>query len=183
MGLCTEFGTQIYAGCDEPMIAGSASCSCPSCHVVCTGRFQGCAIVWAQGQQPVTRALPPDPPTAAAVVGSVATRRVDNGSPVPVDSAAEFPSRDVDFSAIATLRTELSILVDRVELASSTLSPGVVSDEDGVAVSQILKDLKKLPERISVALTEVLAHQHSLMMAEIRYTIRSVLNEQRADGS
>jgi hypothetical protein len=172
MGLCTEFGTHIHAGCDEPMVAGSASCSCPSCHVVCTGRFQGCAIVWAKGSGPVTIPRQPDPPTAVATLTTV---------PALVPVAAEFPSRDDDFSAIATLRSELSILVDRVEKAVGTWSGGV-GEEDMVAVTQVVNDLRMLPERIAVAMTEALAHQQSLIMAEIRYTIRNVLNEHRADG-
>jgi hypothetical protein len=31
------------------MVAGSSSCTCARCGAVCTGRFNGCAAVWAHG--------------------------------------------------------------------------------------------------------------------------------------
>jgi len=65
MGRCQEFGPQISPGCGHPMVAGQESCGCPECGVVCTGRFAGCAKVWAVGpidltdQTSRTAALPP----------------------------------------------------------------------------------------------------------------------------
>jgi hypothetical protein len=53
MGLCRDFGSQIAVGCDHPMTAGSDSCHCEQCGVVCEGRFEACPSVWAQGPQVV----------------------------------------------------------------------------------------------------------------------------------
>ncbi len=53
MGWCHEFGPEIRAGCDHPMVAGTDSCSCPECGVVCGGRFAGCRAVWDNGPHPV----------------------------------------------------------------------------------------------------------------------------------
>ncbi len=67
VGWCHAFGPQIRPGCDQPMVASDASCSCPHCGVVCPGRFRGCAQVWASGLQPPvliqehSRSYPRDP--------------------------------------------------------------------------------------------------------------------------
>jgi len=37
------------AACDHGMIAQARSCTCPQCGATCTGRFAGCAEVWARG--------------------------------------------------------------------------------------------------------------------------------------
>ena len=72
MGWCAEFGCQIRDGCDHSMVAGRKACTCPSCAVVCKGRFGGCPEVWAAGPRTVDAAgraalaapapLPPPPP-------------------------------------------------------------------------------------------------------------------------
>ena len=53
MGWCYEFGPQVGEQCDHPMTAGESSCMCTACGVVCTGRFAGCAAVWARGADDV----------------------------------------------------------------------------------------------------------------------------------
>ncbi|MDP1793064.1 MAG: hypothetical protein Q8K63_02910 [Acidimicrobiales bacterium] len=53
MGWCHEFGPQISETCEHPMTAGATSCSCTVCGTVCTGRFAGCAAVWARGPREV----------------------------------------------------------------------------------------------------------------------------------
>ncbi len=71
MGLCHDFGSQIAEGCDHPIRAGSDSCTCERCGVVCKGRFEACPAVWARGPHPVLRApkaqsteMAPAPPRA-----------------------------------------------------------------------------------------------------------------------
>jgi hypothetical protein len=49
MGHCYEFETEIQAGCDHPMVAQADCCVCPDCGARCTGKFNGCAAVWARG--------------------------------------------------------------------------------------------------------------------------------------
>lgn len=53
MGLCHDFGSQIGEGCGHPMRAGSDSCTCDECGVVCHGLFEGCSEVWARGPHPI----------------------------------------------------------------------------------------------------------------------------------
>ena len=53
MGWCHEFGPDINADCGHPMVADAKSCKCTTCGVVCTGRFSGCAAVWAAGPRKV----------------------------------------------------------------------------------------------------------------------------------
>ena len=69
MGWCHEFGCQIVRGCDHPMQAGEAACSCSICRTVCEGRYDGCHDVWARGprrfETVVEPARPIDPPPGA----------------------------------------------------------------------------------------------------------------------
>lgn len=44
---------EICEGCEAPMVASSSSCTCAVCGTTCTGRFAGCASVWARGPVPV----------------------------------------------------------------------------------------------------------------------------------
>lgn len=65
VGLCNEFGPQIFAGCAHPMLVSGRSCTCAHCGARCTGRFGGCGEVWARGTQPeLAGAAPPVPRTA-----------------------------------------------------------------------------------------------------------------------
>ena len=56
------------------MRAGSDSCHCDQCGVVCKGRFEACPAVWAQGPQPVVLEQVPPVLRPAALV-----RREANG--------------------------------------------------------------------------------------------------------
>ncbi|MGI8810457.1 MAG: hypothetical protein ACR2KK_21915, partial [Acidimicrobiales bacterium] len=48
MGWCHEFGCQITSGCNHPMKAGAAACTCLVCDTVCAGKFSGCPEVFAR---------------------------------------------------------------------------------------------------------------------------------------
>lgn len=54
------------------MRAGTSSCSCPSCGAVCTGRFEGCSVVWASPPR-LVRWRPLAPPARAAIAPAVMT--------------------------------------------------------------------------------------------------------------
>ena len=70
MGKCRDFGSQIAEGCDHLMRAGSDSCACEECGVVCKGRFEACPSIWARGPQPVTLvAAPPEDPLEVRLFG------------------------------------------------------------------------------------------------------------------
>jgi hypothetical protein len=109
VGWCAEFGCQIRDGCDHSMVAGKKACTCPTCAVVCKGRFGGCPEVWAAGPRavapPVVRlalAVPlaptPDPPAPAARNGPAA--------PAPPAPAVD-PLPEQVTSALATIRSDV----------------------------------------------------------------------------
>src|SRR5215218_6998191 len=60
MGWCHEFGCQITSGCNHPMKAGAAACTCTVCDTVCTGKFSGCPEVFARAV-PVAGPAPAPP--------------------------------------------------------------------------------------------------------------------------
>src|SRR3954467_15710016 len=70
MGWCHEFGCQITSGCNHPMKAGAAACTCSVCDTVCEGKFSGCPEVFARAvvvSAPVAASQPaPMPPRPAA---------------------------------------------------------------------------------------------------------------------
>ncbi|MEA2704096.1 MAG: hypothetical protein QOD63_2041 [Actinomycetota bacterium] len=86
MGLCHDFGAQISEGCDHPMRAGSGSCRCDQCGIVCNGRFDACPEVWARGPHPAALASPPArrPPAVPAPL-----------APAPAAPAATAPAHQV----------------------------------------------------------------------------------------
>jgi hypothetical protein len=49
MGWCDEFSVEIKGGCTHSMVASTDCCICPECGARCTGKFKGCAVVWARG--------------------------------------------------------------------------------------------------------------------------------------
>ncbi|MDQ3306194.1 MAG: hypothetical protein M3535_09495, partial [Actinomycetota bacterium] len=59
MGWCHEFGPQITANCDHPMVAGPDACHCQQCGTDCKGKFAGCVDVWARGPRSITVRVPP----------------------------------------------------------------------------------------------------------------------------
>lgn len=66
VGLCNEFGPQILPGCDHPMTAAGGCCTCAHCGARCTGRFKGCAAVWARGPLPESLRQGPTPAPSLA---------------------------------------------------------------------------------------------------------------------
>jgi len=138
------------------MVAGTSSCSCPTCKIVCVGRFTGCALVWAKSTEPVT--IVPAPALASAN---------DNG-------------RDPrgDGSAIEPLEAAMATFMDPVEGARSTWLPGDPGERQMVVVTQLLTELQALPEAIEAAMTNALTRQHKLIVGEIRTALRQVLSEE-----
>jgi DNA-binding SARP family transcriptional activator len=65
MGWCHEFGCQITSGCNHPMKAGQASCTCTVCETVCTGKFSGCPEVFARSVPVAAPSRPAQPAQAA----------------------------------------------------------------------------------------------------------------------
>jgi hypothetical protein len=82
MGWCHEFGPQISETCEHPMTAGGTSCSCSICGTTCTGRFAGCAAVWARGPREVAV----DAPHFARAESTLTSSDSDNKWRLPLDS-------------------------------------------------------------------------------------------------
>src|SRR5437879_3126073 len=88
MGWCHEFGTQVNVGCEHPMTAGPEACHCDVCGFVCTGKFSGCAEVWARGPRPITLLRRPEPPGQSH-------RRTTLVEEAPLDDRLGRPSEEV----------------------------------------------------------------------------------------
>ena len=89
MGWCHEFGTQVHLGCDHPMTAGPDACHCDECGFVCTGKFTGCADVWASGPRAATVLRPLERPVLAQAVPMEGAQVVPMA--VADDAASEDP--------------------------------------------------------------------------------------------
>lgn len=106
MGWCHEFGSQIEEGCDHPMTAGEAACSCEACGVACPGRFAGCATVWARGPREVRFSAP-----ATRISGrtqadtAVPPDALPDPAPAPEVAAADEPAAEPDPPAPRATRT------------------------------------------------------------------------------
>jgi hypothetical protein len=181
VGLCTEFGSRIQPGCDHRMEAGPQSCSCPSCHVVCTGKFKGCQEVWAHA---VPLTLGSGPQARSLTTGNGAVIEAKNGTtpsdqmrPAPVDVASVSVVRSDE---IQVLLAEVRTLTERVVEGSLNKSmDGAAQDIEAAAKTMLIR-LETLPERIADAITNALARQHHMIMRDIRSTLREF--ERRVDS-
>lgn len=105
------------------MAAESDRCVCPSCAAVCTGRFRGCAQVWAAGAEtPLTR-WAPSKSGAQLVVGNPDPISTNGKKAVPVRVNGRRLPADLDLlarlieqqsEAIALLRDEVAELRSRL---------------------------------------------------------------------
>ncbi len=92
MGWCAEFGASIDAGCGHAMVAGLQSCSCPDCGAQCSGRFAGCADVWAAG--PVRRRRQGAEKAATSVAAPSPTGERAGQTVRPADGGDARPTAD-----------------------------------------------------------------------------------------
>lgn len=156
MGRCLEFGPQISADCNCTMVAGGQSCSCPTCGVVCTGRFSGCERVWQLGTQPVGL-------REKASTRTSGTRRV---------KVVQQPRRAGPVDADRRVRRDSS---SRPTAAAGEPAK-VLSDTD----QQILRDLVNFPDDIAKAIASALKIQHQLIVVEVQTALlglRAQLNQ------
>ncbi len=119
------------------MVAGSASCVCSECGVVCVGRFASCADVWARGPQNYNVVTPPS--VAIRFSGGTPATRASSASSAPSaepngPTPLEFSAPDASAAAIATMVTRLTTIENRVasleEMATSiqSLRTGIRQD-------------------------------------------------------
>jgi hypothetical protein len=163
------------------MVAGPQSCSCPLCQAVCTGRFNGCAQVWARG------------PVQIALRSGPETHRVTNGTPPPIDAGNGAKASDqrrpapVDVASVSVVRSdeiqillaEVRALTEGVQAASVNGSKGAVEDFEAAANAMVTR-LETLPERIADAIAKALTGQHRKIMKDIHSTLHEL--EQRLES-
>lgn len=183
MGWCHEFGSQIAEGCDHPMTAGSSSCHCEQCGIVCEGKFAGCASVWAAGPREVTLVRPaagedlrPSRPNrlsrregfprraAADVATAEPVDAVATSAGPPATAAAADDVLAWLRSAFEGVRSELRVLSDTVERQQRALAVVAESDQ---AAERLVQLADGLPDRIGGAVAEALRADHELTVARM----------------
>ncbi|HEX2273781.1 MAG TPA: BTAD domain-containing putative transcriptional regulator [Acidimicrobiales bacterium] len=104
------------------MTAGAEACTCSVCEVVCTGRFGGCADVWARGPQPVHIVeLEPTPPSPEEVPEPV----MDEAPPPEPEEAQApppAPGRDPATEVLLWLRGEFDYVNGQIQALSDRLA-------------------------------------------------------------
>ena len=174
MGWCQAFGPQIQAGCDHSMVAGSKSCSCPECGVLCPGRFAGCGAVWAAGPRHVdmrrpTKELGMKPkPELARANGNRTHAVLTEKASSPAAVQENLRSEDTDgelrplleglWADVRALRREVDELRQRSESAEQLAE----------ASAQALSLVESLPPRIARAAGEAMRQQHQLNLNDFR---------------
>lgn len=161
MGWCHEFGSQIRHGCDHPMVAGTDSCSCPGCGVVCLGKFSSCDLVWERGPRQVTlvRAVHEAPAMALRDDGQLALNPVrpedrapapGTGAPVPIEWTKILDGLQSDLRVMSTALERQGEVLERQGESMAA--------RNGQAQTLRLSELvESLPERIGMAVSRALA--------------------------
>lgn len=171
-------------------MAGTASCSCPTCRVVCTGKFPGCADVWGRGPQVVVRHR--SAPELAArshrsTPGNGATFDGSNNStPSQAPPAVLFTRPDTPLaspgaaSVARALLAEMRALGEHFENANATwVSPESYRGLEDAA-AQLLKEFERIPSAIAAAMGTALENQHERIMIDIRAALSKALSETTA---
>lgn len=157
MGWCHEFGSQIREGCGHPMTAGDASCACPTCGAVCTGRFSACSAVWERGPREVTLARPViDRPQAVAPhpnggVPVIAAERAP--APEPADDGRGEVLEWLQ-SAFDGVRGDLALVIDAVARQQDALT---ALSRTEAATTHLVELAEALPDRVCAAVADAVA--------------------------
>jgi DNA-binding SARP family transcriptional activator len=127
MGWCHEFGCQITSGCNHPMKAGAASCTCTVCDTVCTGKFSGCPEVFARAVPVATPVAGPGsgpgagPPPARAAVSRPAPPPAPSPRPAPAAAGAML-SRENGARVLHWMRAEFDGVKSQLHAMASSLA-------------------------------------------------------------
>jgi DNA-binding SARP family transcriptional activator len=129
------------------MQAGETACTCAVCEVVCNGRFESCADVWARG--PVTLIEAPVRPPSR---GAARRREPEAPLPEPVSAPASAPvmagpARPDAQEALAWLRREFAGIHARLEnlsdrVARQEASMAAVAGEQASEMNLTLAELE-----------------------------------------
>jgi hypothetical protein len=171
VGLCTEFGPHIHPGCDHAMVPGADQCYCAVCNTACTGRFAGCAAVWARGPQTIS--LIPRPSSTNGVAANGASR--DQVAPLVLEQST---SVTFDDPVLEALKSEIALLDRRIREVSS---PEQATLDLRASVDGLSGLIEALPDRLATALATLLKRQHDLIIASVSTaldTLRSQITAQ-----
>ena len=157
------------------MVPGHDSCSCPTCHVVCAGRFPDCAGVWARGPREISlrrgrsldRAAPAKTGKSPVATNGSASSPLALG-PAP---AANSNGHDADPPATGAILAEVRALARGIEaLRTTTAAPAATDTLDDVrsAVRELSNELQTLPDRLAMAISRALKKQHELIISDVR---------------
>ena len=176
MGWCTEFAHPIRQHCNEPMVAGEASCSCPSCGATCTGLFSACPQVWAHAHQPVFLRLSPpaERPKPAPLTATTPSNGGGSPRPAPQIDPKPAPASNGNGSVARDLLAEMRSLNVRIEQAGG-VSASRRSDE--APLDALSAQLKLLPDQIARGLAGALREQHRVIMDDMKALLDEVLDE------
>ncbi|MDQ1417927.1 MAG: hypothetical protein QOF81_3540 [Acidimicrobiaceae bacterium] len=155
------------------MIAGASSCSCPDCHAVCTGKFKGCAGVWARGPVPITMRPVEEPRVTRSANGTSAESK--NGKATA--DLSGFVATSIS-SVPAVQSDEVELLLAEVRTLTQRLRDTQSTEGDIEAIAnRLLVNLETLPDRIASAISESLAKQHQLIVRDVRAAIHDLAIE------
>jgi hypothetical protein len=158
------------------MLAGADACHCDVCGYVCSGRFAGCAGVWARGPRVVTftpRATSGvrRPRPSIPVVAPVPEERESPLAPTPSPSPGPAPRVD---SALRDIRAELNELTRQIQ-------------QHNIALDRVIERMNFLPalEKLGTALPDHVVGEvrrelaglpllHEDLVAELRRTTSMV---------
>lgn len=126
MGWCADFGCTIKSSCDHRMVAGTRSCSCDACGVVCGGKYAGCKEVWAAGPRPGPAIRPAFPSRTGGRVGGTVTEVIPLPDPEirprPGDGVGEI-QESVD-QLRQEMRTVLTMLSQQQQILALLVEGG-----------------------------------------------------------
>jgi DNA-binding SARP family transcriptional activator len=151
MGWCHEFGCQITSGCNHPMKAGAAACTCTMCETVCRGKFSGCPEVFARSvpvAAPSRPAPPTQPPQAAqAARPQPALQHQAGGPPATQHQAGGMMSRENGARVLHWMRAEFDGVKAQLHAVASSLAhqQAVVADlaaNRGADMNSAMADLE-----------------------------------------
>ena len=178
MGWCHEFGPQIAESCEHPMTAGATSCSCEVCGTVCTGRFAGCAAVWARGPREVAVNAPHVGSSERGTIDLTLSPTGDNGNGrwrLPLDPM-------VKPAVVATIVEATPVLEVIEDLQPAVASPDepLTFEAPDVTARFAVAQLEELNERLA-ALTELATDQTQATLAEVHHELRRITSMREVD--
>jgi DNA-binding SARP family transcriptional activator len=155
MGWCHEFGCQITSGCNHPMKAGAAACTCTMCDTVCRGKFSGCPEVFARSVPVAAPSRPTQPAQAAQRAPAPAQhaqaqpslQHQSGGSPATQHQGGGMMSRENGARVLHWMRAEFDGVKAQLHAVASSLAhqQAVVADlaaNRGADMNSAMADLE-----------------------------------------